>query len=91
MSRLLSALASIIVALAPPQASKAEQFVTRHHGREIVVHTNPIPVLLHRAVPPNFGKHVTVREYRAGKIPTPSASLRPGNIGFSTNSNRPRP
>lgn len=91
MSRLLSALAWFIVALVPLQASKAEQFVTRHHGREIVVHTNPIPVLLHRAIPPNFGRHVTVREYRAGKIPAPSTALRPGSIGFSVNSNRPRP
>lgn len=91
MSRLLSSLAWIIVVWVPFQAASADQFVTRHHGREIVVHTNPIPVLLHRAVPPNLGKHVTVREYRAGKIPPQSTSLLQGNLSFSRNSNRPRP
>jgi len=48
---------------------QARQQVVNHRGREVVVHTNPIPVFLHRLVPPNHGRHVTVQEYRAGKLP----------------------
>jgi hypothetical protein len=44
---------------------QAEQFVARHGNRQVVVHTNPIPVILHRAVPPNYGRHITLREYKA--------------------------
>jgi hypothetical protein len=43
----------------------ADQFVARHGGREVVVHTNPVPVFLHRLVPPNYGRHITLQEYHA--------------------------
>lgn len=43
----------------------ADQFIGHQNGREVVVHTNPIPVFLHRLVPPNYGRHVTIREYQA--------------------------
>ncbi len=43
----------------------ADQFTGHQNGREVVVHTNPIPVILHRLVPPNYGRHVTIREYQA--------------------------
>ncbi len=48
------------------------------NGREVVVHSNPIPVLLHRAVPPQLGRHVTEREVASGHIPSgkPFAILR---------------
>lgn len=48
---------------------QARQQVVNHGGREVVVHTNPIPVFLHRLVPPNKGRHVTIPEYRSGKLP----------------------
>jgi hypothetical protein len=31
------------------------------------VHSNPVPVFLHRLVPPNHGRHVTLKEYQSGK------------------------
>jgi len=37
------------------------------NGREVVVHTNPIPVVLHRLVPPQHGRHLTQREIEKGK------------------------
>lgn len=58
-------LMTIAVVAGTSYSSQAEQFVARHGGRQVVVHTNPIPVLLHRAVPPNVGRHVTLREYKA--------------------------
>ena len=48
-------------------SAKADQFIGHQNGREVVVHTNPIPVFLHRLVPPNYGRHVTVREYQAAR------------------------
>jgi hypothetical protein len=50
-------------------ASHAEQFIAKHHGREVVVHTNPVPVILHRLVPPNVGRHVSINEYRSTRKP----------------------
>jgi hypothetical protein len=44
----------------------AAQFRTHLNGRAVVVHTNPIPVMVHRILPPDKGRHVTVREYQAG-------------------------
>jgi len=45
----------------------ADQFVGHQNGREVIVHSNPLPVLLHRLVPPNYGRHVTNREYQASR------------------------
>lgn len=50
-------------------AASAKQYTRHINGREVVVHTNPIPVLLHRAVPPQHGRHITQRELKSGKIP----------------------
>jgi hypothetical protein len=47
--------------------ANAKQHVVRQGGREIVVHSNPVPVFLHRLVPPNHGRHVTLKEYQSGK------------------------
>jgi hypothetical protein len=44
--------------------AQAKQTVVNHKGREVVVHTNPVPVILHRLVPPNYGRHVTVQELK---------------------------
>lgn len=47
----------------------AEQYVRKVNGKEVVVHTNPVPVVLHRVVPPYLGKHVTARQLKTGRLP----------------------
>lgn len=64
-SKLASALLAFAVVAGTSLSLQADQFVARHGNRQVVVHTNPIPVFLHRAVPPNYGRHVTLREYKA--------------------------
>lgn len=49
--------------------ANADQFVTHVKGREVVVHDSPLPVIFHRLIPPNYGRHMTVREYREGRLP----------------------
>ncbi len=49
--------------------ANAEQHKQIVNGREVVVHTNPIPVILHRMVPPQHGRHVTQKEVVNGKLP----------------------
>lgn len=49
--------------------ANADQFVANVKGREVVVHDSPLPVIFHRLIPPNYGRHVTVREYREGRVP----------------------
>jgi len=44
----------------------AEKYKKIVNGKEVVVHTNPIPVILHRMVPPQYGRHVTQKELRKG-------------------------
>jgi hypothetical protein len=39
------------------------------NGREFVVHNSSVPVLVHRALPPYWGKHVTQRQLKAGRLP----------------------
>lgn len=53
------------------QSASAEQFVTKYQGRQVVVHTSRIPVIMHRLVPPQYGRHITVNELNAGKTRTP--------------------
>ncbi len=68
-SALLASAAAM--AFSVPSTSHAEQFVAKYQGREVVVHTNPVPVVLHRLVPPNVGRHVSINEYRhVRKAPT---------------------
>ena len=52
----------------------ADQHKQIVNGREVVVHTNPIPVILHRLVPPQHGKHVTQKEVASGKVPQPRSA-----------------
>ncbi len=75
--RLLFAIA-ISVSLLPSHAS-AKQYHRQMHGREVVVHTNPIPVVLHRMVPPQHGRHMTEREIQQGKLPQAGRYGRVGN------------
>ena len=49
--------------------SSAEQHKTVLHGKEFIVHTNPVPVVVHRVLPPYWNKHITSRELKTGKIP----------------------
>ena len=71
------------VALIANSAS-ADQFIGHQNGREVVVHTSPLPVFLHRLVPPNYGRHVTIREYQATRRTTQPINTR------VPNSNSPR-
>jgi hypothetical protein len=51
-----------------PEA-RAEKYVKHVNGREFVVHTNPAPVIVHRILPPFYGKHVTERQMKVGRLP----------------------
>jgi len=62
--------AAVFVASCSDTAS-AKQYVKNLHGRQVVVHTSPIPVVLHRLVPPQHGRHVTERELQTGRLPNP--------------------
>ena len=73
---------AIVVLMA--NSASADQFVGHQNGREVVVHTNPIPVFLHRLVPPNYGRHVTIREYQATR-----RSVQPA-VTTAPNGNVPR-
>lgn len=44
------------------------------NGKEVVVHSNPIPVILHRMVPPQYGRHVTQKEVSHNKKSQPRAT-----------------
>ncbi|XZE19989.1 hypothetical protein SH449x_005323 [Pirellulaceae bacterium SH449] len=63
-------LASVVAAMATSSQADAAQHTQIVNGREVVVHTNPIPVVLHRLVPPQHGRHVTAREINSGNVPT---------------------
>jgi hypothetical protein len=49
--------------------AQAKQYTRNVHGKEVVVHTSPLPVVLHRMVPPQHGRHMTERELQQGKVP----------------------
>lgn len=61
-----------------PSDTHAKQHTQNINGREVVVHTNPIPVILHRMVPPQHGRHVTQKEISKGITPQsrPATSVR---------------
>lgn len=63
-------IAAFIVAAMSDDAS-AKQYVKNVHGRQVVVHSSPIPVVLHRLVPPQHGRHITERELQSGRVPNP--------------------
>lgn len=57
------------VTLSGMQSSSADTYSRHVNGKEVIVHTNPVPVILHRAVPPYLGKHVTERQLKSGRLP----------------------
>jgi len=65
-------LAIVVVGLSSfasvPQAS-AEIYSRQVNGKELIVHTNAAPVVVHRVLPPFHGKHVTERQLKAGRLP----------------------
>ncbi len=68
MRRILTApaLITVFLFLFAGQTAWADQYVANLQGKEVVVHSNPLPVIFHRLIPPNYGRHVTAREYRDG-------------------------
>lgn len=71
--RFTSKVATLIVFglfLVLPLDASAKQYKQSVQGKEVVVHSNPIPVVLHRLVPPQHGRHVTQREVAKGKNPS---------------------
>jgi len=71
--RFTSKVATLIVFgifLVLPLDASAKQYKQSIQGKEVVVHSNPIPVVLHRLVPPQHGRHVTQREVANRKNPS---------------------
>lgn len=63
----------LLCLLALPSPAEAKKQITVKNGRAVVVHTNPAPVLVHRAFPPyGLGRHVY-----SGRTPLPPASGSP--------------
>jgi hypothetical protein len=49
----------LLLLLALPGVAEAKKYKAVQNGKEVVVHTNPAPVAVHRALPPyGLGKHV---------------------------------
>jgi|688.fasta_scaffold00009_38 hypothetical protein len=55
---------------------QSAQFAGRVGGRPVVVHTNPLPVVMHRLLPPNPGRHITVKQYQASQFSRPYGARR---------------
>lgn len=72
MRRAILLIAFLTIAFSTISVVEAKQYTRRVNGREVVVHTNPIPVVLHRMVPPQHGRHVTERELQKGQVPAPA-------------------
>jgi hypothetical protein len=66
---ILSFCCAVWMSIACGSNANAKQYVQNYNGRQVVVHTNPIPVFLHRMVPPQHGRHVTQKEIQQGKLP----------------------
>jgi hypothetical protein len=77
-NRISTYLGALTLTVVMANFASADQFIGHQNGREVVVHTNPIPVFLHRLVPPNVGRHVTIREYQ-GPRQTPQKSTPSSN------------
>ena len=67
--KIVAFLLSLLLYFANSQAANAKQVIRNVQGREVVVHSSAIPVILHRIVPPQYGRHVTQREVDQGRIP----------------------
>ena len=89
-SGLFGKLGALALAAFIASNASADQFIGHHNGREVVVHTNPIPVFLHRLVPPNYGRHVTAREYQSGRRTTQSISTASPSTTTAPSLNQPR-
>ncbi len=49
----------LLLVLAVPGVAEAKKQTAVKNGKEVVVHTNPAPVVVHRVLPPyGIGKHV---------------------------------
>jgi hypothetical protein len=70
MRRIVTSLAIAITGVIGTGTAQAKQFTKHIAGKEVVVHTNPLPVVLHRMVPPQHGKHVTAKEVEMGRLPS---------------------
>jgi hypothetical protein len=68
--KLTSIAIAILLMVCVSENASAKQYAQTFHGRHVVVHTNPLPVVLHRMVPPQYGRHVTQREIQAGRLPS---------------------
>ena len=66
----LACLSLIVGFASQADATQHKQIV---NGKEVIVHSNPIPVILHRLVPPQHGRHVTQKEVATRQIPQPRA------------------
>lgn len=75
--KLLFVLAASWLALTAESKLFAQQYVTNYQGREVVVHTYRLPVIMHRLVPPQLGRHVTANEIESGNV----RSLAPNRTG----------
>jgi len=70
MRRLLTASAILVMAqVATSDSAYAERYTRQVNGKTVVVHTNPLPVVVHRVLPPYLGKHVTQRSLNNGRPP----------------------
>ena len=66
---ILAGFTAAFIVTATSDTASAKQYVKNVHGRQVVVHTSPIPVVLHRLVPPQHGRHITERELQSGRTP----------------------
>jgi hypothetical protein len=69
----------LIVIVAVAMVSIADQGFARQYtrvvnGREVVVHTRALPVVVHRVLPPQHGRHITQGEYYSGRLPSAGRS-----------------
>ena len=67
----LSSLLLLVLFLALPSMAEAKRYTAVKDGKEVVVHTNRAPVVVHRIFPPyGLGKHV-----HASQLPQPPAGI----------------
>lgn len=55
---------------------EAKQYEKMVGGKEVIVHTNPVPVVMHRLVPPQLGRHITEKELHRVSKPSESRFLK---------------
>jgi hypothetical protein len=70
----------LLLLLALPNVAEAKKYTAVKNGRTVVVHTNPAPVAVHRALPPyGLGKHVYSSDDRspASRDRRPASENRP--------------